>query len=162
MNDWNNGDYPNPVKMYYGLVSNEEFSAIPVYPCNGHIVTLTCPFSNKALDKKYRGDPIVEVAYSGGLCLGTARTGDGTLQPCGYDKYGDGGGPGTIIVDDRHYHLIDRYWTTKTGTLRKVCSSGYVGGAVFTSYLEARAYGGCDWTGPGLCVMLSKNRRWRR
>jgi hypothetical protein len=149
MDDWNDGGYTNPVKMYYGGGNNEYFGAIQVDPCHSHYrVTWSCPFTKKRWDRTYHNDPVVEIAYSSGLCLGTASTGDGELQPCGYDQYGDGAGGGTIMVNDLHGALIDRYWTNKTGTLRRVCSSGYLGGAVFTSYLGTNA--GCEWGGDGL------------
>src|SRR5215469_9289709 len=74
LNDWNNGNLGSSVKAY-APAGNENFIFVGVARCDCYSVTSTCPFTNKAFDKKYLGDPIDQIEYQpNGLCVATASS----------------------------------------------------------------------------------------
>lgn len=128
LNDWGGGGNGNPVKMYNGGNSNEDFFFQTENECykgglDGwvHWVTSTamgdatdCPFTHASLDKTYWNDNVGEVQYANGWCAATNATAGAILGQCV-----EGGTPanGVIMVETPcgSNYLIDRYWTDRQG-----------------------------------------------
>lgn len=121
LNDWGGHDYANdPVKMYYGSSSNEDF-----YPfllgnmCNNGYATSTCPINVPGVN--LTGQEIVAIGYGPGGCLVTTAGAFAVLGACP-DSYGNGGSNGVIMVTKTNSqcpgggyqsYFVDRYWSNK-------------------------------------------------
>lgn len=118
MNDWNGGLNNNPVKMYYGGSSNENFFTYRIDPCNSSPpdrVTETCPFTlGSGYNAALAGHIIFEVGYgTTPYCIGTTgvQAGGPTAILTGCPGVnGSGGGNGTIWVQWNTGIAITRYW----------------------------------------------------
>jgi hypothetical protein len=163
MNDWNGGLNNNPVKMYYGGSSNEDFYTVQLNPCNSSPpgeVTETCPFTvGSGYNASFDGDPIFAVEYAGtGYCIGTtgqqAGGPTGILTACP-DYSGDGGGDGTMWIgtSDGNFavtrywinYFYDNYGVSCCSDIANVTSGGNPGQPL----LMADQSGDTYWGGPG-------------
>jgi hypothetical protein len=138
INAWNGGPV---VKMYYGGVTNDNFTYRPVYICSGtdrvqstaspHNNATNCPFSNTGIDNTLAGAEIVEIEdLNNSQCVGTgdvngrqdagyegscgSTTGVGAIQGA-FDVLAFEGpdGNGSCIMGN---FLVNRYWTNTYGT----------------------------------------------
>ena len=112
MNDWNNGGYGNPVKMFNGNNSNENFTVQTINRCGGVSTGGNCPFVDHNLDAI--GGKIVQIRYANtSLCIAAnTANGQAVLGACNNVSTGTGGDTGTVFVDDG-VELFSVYYTNQ-------------------------------------------------
>lgn len=124
INDWNDGGFNNPVKMYALGQNNNDFFIQPINPCNSHPinqVTPTCPFTvGSGMNTATLGSQIFQVVYNNnGLCVATAASGGAVLGTCN-NLAGTGGSSGTIQVAlsqcTNSTTYANRYWSDINGS----------------------------------------------
>jgi hypothetical protein len=153
LNDWGNGGVGNPVKMYYGSSSNEDFYVQPIDRCaGGDHVTATCPFSSQSLDSDLIGMEIVQVQYAGGGCIATTtgvnNAGAAVIGNCNKVSTGSGGSDGTVDVI-WYDSLANIYWSNNGVNGDLAClQSGGNPGVQATYLIEYAGEPGCTpWGG---------------
>ena len=140
----------NPVQMWGGGKSNEDFHVNDLKRCNNSDKVLStstsnqnCPFARAAVDELLAGDTIVQLQYgSTDWCVGVSSTaysaapaGFAALEGCN-NAAGKLGGAGTIFVEEPYSlgeNTLISLWGTNNG---------------FTSTATANALGCLD-TNPG-------------
>jgi hypothetical protein len=152
MNDWNNGGYGNPVKMYNGNVSNEDFWVQKIDRCaGGSTVTSSCPFNDHNIDAGL-GGTIFQIRYANtSLCLAAnTANGQSVLGACNSVNTGTGGDTGTVYVGG-DFTLFSVYYTNlhNNGDLYCVESGGNPGQPVYLN-VDFFPSGCTEWGGTGV------------
>lgn len=114
LNDWNGLGAGNPIKMFNGNNSHEDFWIQPIGRCGGSSTgTLTCPFNDHNLDG-ILGGTIVQIRYANtSLCVAAnTANGQAVMGACNGTGNGSGGDTGTVFVDDG-LNLYNVYYTNQ-------------------------------------------------
>lgn len=150
----------NPVKMYNGGASNENFFLVELSgTCNGAgsiTVSSSCWSQWGSNGNLLIGDNIVAVAYGPGGCVGSDANGLAILANCP-DNNGNNGGTGTVYAEsfggplgDFWAVLYSRVWSQLTSpAFACLQSGGNVGVQASASHKETN--GDCtQWDGPSI------------
>lgn len=136
LNDWNNGGSGNPVKMYYGGYTNDDFYYEFEYICNGTDIVQVypgggCPFTpGTGLNSLYKNDYILEIHYANrDNCVATTSGGLAVLGSCAESS--GGASDGVFMVANPNCsggdYLVDRYWSDLGNTTYTLASGGNIG-----------------------------------
>jgi hypothetical protein len=142
LNDQNNGGEASSVQMWYGGVSNDAFTVVPLsLMCHdGHVHANApygpCPFtSGSGLNSQLNGATIFSIGYQNGLCVGTTSSTLFTLMTGCPDALGNNGGWGTIQISalgpacnaSYKYYAENRYWSDAYGAQSSLQTGGNPG-----------------------------------